>query len=126
VPRVNWDVHVSVNVGPKRPSLGRRLGRMSVDELANYFRPKVGMPYTAVPLALKHDVEQGSPARSAMRKVFGIDDPREPAPWEQGGAWHQEESAAADQPVEEPSIWHGDPRKKPQKRSKIAKGDENE
>jgi hypothetical protein len=30
VPRVDWDVHVTINVGgPKRPSLGRRLGRMS-------------------------------------------------------------------------------------------------
>ena len=37
----------------------------------------------------KKDAERGSPMRSKLRAMFGIDDPKEPAPWQPGGSFHQ-------------------------------------
>jgi hypothetical protein len=44
---------------------------------------------------LKSDSENGNPLRSGLRSFFGISDPHEPAPWQQGGSFDHKSQAMA-------------------------------
>jgi TP901 family phage tail tape measure protein len=57
----------------------------------------------AVLETMKKDAETGHHLRSGLRSLFGLPDPKEPAPWQPGGAW--DHVSAIDDAALHPKHW---------------------